>query len=117
MLLVRYGVHSSVTRGNSVERRAKHVCRQGSDMIDWGYLYVSFLAGNNNNHTINSATHARTAFLEQQGLPAYDTNHPRKCNEDWPVHAITWDFVVTPTVNASSYIIFAYDEVLSMVRE
>ena len=55
----------------------QHDLGQTTDMIDWGYLYVSALNERGMMSTITSATEARTSFVSNQPLPPMDTNKPR----------------------------------------
>ena len=87
------------------------------DAINWGYAYVAVtpVTGDNLSTVINGASSTRSQFVTAGTIPSQDdSRQPRKANDDWPVMAVSWSFVLSPEKSQSRYLVFAYDDLESI---
>ena len=94
--------------------QAQKYLGQGSDLIDWGYFYVSVQKEAQLQTTMAYSTTVRMAFQSGKPFPPDDTNQPRPCSKDWPVLAVGWDLGKVGETPVSKYLLLAYDQVYSI---
>ena len=94
---------------------SQQFAKEGSDRINWGYLYVSVLQENSLQTTMANVGDSRGAFMKNQPFPSDSTDNPRPCNDKWPGIAVSWNLGSVGPTGVSRYALVAYDQIDSML--
>lgn len=83
--------------------------------IDWGYLYLSAPSDSSSSSVMASWGSIVNTFMSTGTLPSNDdTAMPRAVSNHWPSLALSWKLTVAPGSQQTKYLMYAYDEVLSI---
>ncbi|PRP84488.1 hypothetical protein PROFUN_08073 [Planoprotostelium fungivorum] len=84
--------------------------------INWGYSYVAVEKESGARAVIATDTTCRQSFRDKGVIPTtMDMRMPRIVNDSWPVNAVSWSFTVSDSNPVTKTLIFAYDDIVSMM--
>jgi hypothetical protein len=89
--------------------------RGDATRYNWGYAYL--ISGNKSSTTGHQAfgDDLRQAFVNHQTMPSDDKRKPRHANDQPPTSAFVLNLGQVASQTVSSYVVFLYDEVYSMI--
>jgi hypothetical protein len=91
--------------------------RGDSARNNWGYAHLISPNTSTTTGYQNFDFNMRQAFINHQPMPSDDTRKPRHADDNTPASAFVINFGQVTSTSVSSYLIFLYDDVYSMLYQ